>query len=364
MRRTVVLPLLVALVISACGSSDSDAQPATSDGGTPPTEPIDSTDAAAPTEGTTGSTSDDEAASAASTPSDGTAAADDTTAGTVAAEPAAECVPDGETLPEPDAGDAGPPPTGPDKPQVETPEEPPTELVRTVLEEGEGDEAVDGDTVVVDYVGVRSDDGLEFDNSYDRDEPFPVTLGRGSVIQGWEQGLVGSQPGERIQLDIPAPLAYGETARPPVICEDEDLTFVIDVRAVVKAVQPGDVPTEPGVELSTGEGVDTTTVEDLAVGEGEDLELGDTAIIRYVNFRGDNGVAIETGWDGDPIQIPFEEDGTLIPGLLEGMSGMKVGGRRAITIPPEEGFGPQGNPQGGLPADTDMIFVIELVGVY
>ncbi len=43
---------------------------------------------------------------------------------------------------------------------------------------------------------------------------------------------------------------------------------------------------------------------------------------------------------------------------------MNVGGRRAVTIPPEDGFGPEGNPQGGLPADTDMIFVIELIGTY
>ena len=50
--------------------------------------------------------------------------------------------------------------------------------------------------------------------------------------------------------------------------------------------------------------------------------------------------------------------------ILELMEGMNVGGRRAITVPPEDGFGPEGNPQGGLPADTDMIFVIELIGTY
>ena len=55
---------------------------------------------------------------------------------------------------------------------------------------------------------------------------------------------------------------------------------------------------------------------------------------------------------------------TLLPGLLEGMEGMNVGGRRAVTVPPEDGFGEEGNPQGGLPAGTDMIFVIELIGTY
>jgi FKBP-type peptidyl-prolyl cis-trans isomerase len=253
------------------------------------------------------------------------------------------------------------PPSNPDKPEVELPSELPTELVRTVLTEGTGDAAEAGDTVIVDYVGVRSVDGVEFDASYDR-EPFPVSLGTGSVIQGWDDGLVGAQTGEQVQLDIPSDLAYGDAARSEVIRENEALTFVIDVRAVIKSADPADAPTAPGVTLSVGEGVADTEFKDLVVGDGATLEIGNTAVIRYVNFRGDNGVAIETNWSSDPVQVPYSED--LLSGLLEGMEGMNVGGRRAITVPPEDGFGEEGNPQGGLPAGTDMIFVIELVGTY
>ena len=46
-----------------------------------------------------------------------------------------------------------------------------------MLEEGTGPAAETGDTVIVDYVGVRRSDGVEFDNSYDGGEPFPVMLG-------------------------------------------------------------------------------------------------------------------------------------------------------------------------------------------
>ena len=251
----------------------------------------------------------------------------------------------------------------PDKPDVSLPSEAPTELVRTVLQEGTGDAAAEGDTVIVDYVGVRSTDGTEFDNSYDRGEPFPVTLGGGSVIQGWEDGLTGAQTGERVQLDIPSDLAYGDAPRGDIIGANENLSFVIDVRAVIKSADPADAPTEPGVALSVGAGVTTTQFEDLVVGDGPELEAGQTAVIRYVNFRGDNGVAIETRWAGDPSPIEYTD--ALATGLFDGMKGMKVGGRRAVTIPPEEGpFGPGGNPEGGLPADTDMIFVIELVATY
>ena len=73
--------------------------------------------------------------------------------------------------------DAAPSTTSPDKPAVSIPDEIPTELQVTVLEEGTGPAAETGDTVIVDYVGVRSSDGVEFDNSYDGGEPFPVVLG-------------------------------------------------------------------------------------------------------------------------------------------------------------------------------------------
>jgi FKBP-type peptidyl-prolyl cis-trans isomerase len=312
MRRTLLVTTIAALSLAACGGSDSEA------GDEPDTTEPDTTEAEVE---------------------------------------AGDSVPEAEVLP----ADTTVVAENPDKPEVELPAELPNELERTVIVAGTGDAAVVGDTVIVDYVGVRSVDGVEFDNSYDRGEPFPVTLGNGSVIQGWEDGLVGAQTGEQVQLDIPSELAYGETARGEVIGENETLTFVIDVRAVVGGADPADAPTEPGVPLSTEEGVAATEFEDLVVGEGATLEQGDTALIRYVNFRGDNGVAIETNW-GDPLQVPFEEG--LLPGLLAGMDGMNVGGRRAVTIPPEEGFGPDGNPQGGLPADTDMIFVIELIGTY
>ncbi|MFK7916538.1 MAG: FKBP-type peptidyl-prolyl cis-trans isomerase [Ilumatobacter sp.] len=333
MRRTLATTTLIALTLAACGGSDSSEVPVTAES----TEEA----AAEPTDDAADAPDD-------SSDADGDDSGDD--------DAAADAAPAQTVCPP----DAAPEPTP--KPEVDVPGEVSNELVTTVLTDGTGAEAVDGDTVVVDYVGVRSVDGEEFDNSYERGQPFPVTLGSGSVIQGWEDGLVGAQTGARIQLDIPPALAYGETARSEVIRENEPLTFVIDVRAVISPGDPSDAPTEPGVELSTGEGVADTVFEDLTEGDGEILECGDTAVIRYVNFRGDNGVAIESNWGADPLQVPFGDN--LLPGLLEGMEGMQVGGLRAVTVPPEDGFGPDGNPQGGLPADTDMIFVIELIGTY
>ena len=129
------------------------------------------------------------------------------------------------------------------KPEVKLPSAIPTSLVVTDLTDGTGEAAANGDTVIVYYVGVRSADGKEFDNSYDRGEPLPVILGSGGVIAGWEQGLVGIKSGGRRQLDIPADLAYGDA--PPstdVIQPGDALSFVIDVVTIIHKPDPADTP--------------------------------------------------------------------------------------------------------------------------
>lgn len=105
-----------------------------------------------------------------------------------------------------------------------------TELKVTTLIEGTGPAAQNGKTVEVNYVGVTYKDGKEFDASWNGQQTFPVTLGAGGVIKGWDQGLVGVKEGSRVQLDIPADLAYGEPA--PQGYPSGDLRFVVDVLSV------------------------------------------------------------------------------------------------------------------------------------
>ena len=132
------------------------------------------------------------------------------------------------------------------------------------------------------------------------------------------------------------------------------------MRAVIQPPDPADAPTEPGVPAS--EGATETTFVDLVEGDGTELLAGQTGVINYVLFRGDNRVPLESSWEAEPVPVPTAEGG--FPGFVNGLPGMKVGGRRAIIVPPEDAFGPEGNPQLGLPAGTDMIIVVDLLGVY
>ena len=122
----------------------------------------------------------------------------------------------------------------PDKPQVDVPsgQDPPGRLEVEDITVGEGDEAVAGREVEVHYVGVSYATGKQFDASWDRGDTFRFGLGRGQVIQGWDQGVAGMKVGGRRRLTIPPDLAYGSRGAGGAIGPDETLVFVVDLVGV------------------------------------------------------------------------------------------------------------------------------------
>jgi peptidylprolyl isomerase len=122
---------------------------------------------------------------------------------------------------------------GKTKPTVTVPSGPPPKnLEIKEIEKGSGKAAKAGDEVLVQYVGVGYESEEEFDSSWSRNEPFPLTLGAGGVIPGWEKGIEGMKVGGRRELIIPPNLAYGPEGYPPSIGPNETLIFVIDLLAV------------------------------------------------------------------------------------------------------------------------------------
>jgi peptidylprolyl isomerase len=116
------------------------------------------------------------------------------------------------------------------EPHITTPSgPPPTKLVTKEIIAGTGTEAKAGDTVSVNYVGALYKTGKVFDASWKRNEPFSFALGKGQVIPGWEQGVLGMKVGGRRELIIPASLGYGAKGSPPSIPPNETLIFVVDL---------------------------------------------------------------------------------------------------------------------------------------
>ena len=106
---------------------------------------------------------------------------------------------------------------------------PPTTLRIQDVVVGSGVEAVSGETVTVQYVGMAWSTKKEFDASWDAGQPYSFALGAGRVIQGWDQGVAGMKVGGRRILVIPPDLGYGAQGYAQVIGPNETLVFVVDL---------------------------------------------------------------------------------------------------------------------------------------
>jgi peptidylprolyl isomerase len=95
---------------------------------------------------------------------------------------------------------------------------------------GEGDPVVRGDKVTVEYT-LWLADGTLVDSSLKKDGPFSYRAGRGEVIPGWEQAVLGMKVGGDRQFMVPWKLAYGRQGRPPRIPRKADLVFEVQLLA-------------------------------------------------------------------------------------------------------------------------------------
>jgi peptidylprolyl isomerase len=82
--------------------------------------------------------------------------------------------------------------------------------------------------VTLNYTGTLTN-GVKFDSSHDRQEPFAFKLGTGQVIKGYDEGLAKLHVGDHAILVIPGKLAYGPKGVPDVIPPDATLVFIIEV---------------------------------------------------------------------------------------------------------------------------------------
>jgi FKBP-type peptidyl-prolyl cis-trans isomerase FkpA len=122
-------------------------------------------------------------------------------------------------------------PTEPRPTATATASAPNDTLVVTDLVVGTGEEAKSGDLVKANYVGTFPD-GREFDSSKKQGKPHEFRLGKGQVIKGWDEGVVGMKVGGTRKLVVPPSLAYGARGSPPFILPNATLVFEIELVAV------------------------------------------------------------------------------------------------------------------------------------
>jgi peptidylprolyl isomerase len=119
---------------------------------------------------------------------------------------------------------------------------------------------------------------------------------------------------------------------------------------------------KPTIKVTGGKPPKKLVIEDLIKGTGPAAKPGDPLTVNYIGADFKTGKPFDNSYDrGQPF--PFQlGGGQVIAGWDKGLVGMRVGGRRQITIPPSLGYGPQGQPPVIKPNET-LVFVIDLLGV-
>ncbi|CAM8619810.1 FKBP-type peptidyl-prolyl cis-trans isomerase domain containing protein [Acidimicrobiia bacterium] len=120
--------------------------------------------------------------------------------------------------------------------------------------------------------------------------------------------------------------------------------------------------TKPSITIPAGEPPAELVLEDLEIGEGTEAVAGTTVTVHYVGVAWSDGKQFDASWDRNDTFGFRLGAGQVISGWDEGVAGMRVGGRRSITIPPHKGYGAAGA-GGVIKGGETLVFVVDLLNV-
>jgi peptidylprolyl isomerase len=120
-----------------------------------------------------------------------------------------------------------------------------------------------------------------------------------------------------------------------------------------------DLSKKPAIPKPSGKAPTKLVIKDIVKGKGIKAKAGEAVTVQYVGVSYDTGKEFDASWDrGQPFTFQLGAQ-QVIPGWDQGVAGMRVGGRRELTIPPDLAYGAQGSPPAIQPNET-LIFVVDL----
>jgi peptidylprolyl isomerase len=229
---------------------------------------------------------------------------------------------------------------------------------RTVVE-GDGALVADGDWVSLAYVVISGASGTELATTWGAS---PETLALNESLQtDFRAAIVGKAIGSRVAIS-------SET-------EDGWVIFVLDILGLVPkeasgtpVAPPPGLPTVAVVEgapaISIPDGIEPPTelvVQTLIEGTGPVVESGQQITAQYIGAKWADGAVFGASWaDGLPLERVVGE-AQLIPGMDSGLVGQRVGSRVLLVIPPDQGYGAEGNASAGISGTDTLVFVVDIL---
>ena len=120
---------------------------------------------------------------------------------------------------------------------------------------------------------------------------------------------------------------------------------------------------KPTITIPAGKAPAELVKNDLIVGTGDEAVSGRNVSVHYVGVTWSNGRQFDASWDrNEPFEFRLGA-GQVISGWDEGVAGMRIGGRRELTIPPHMGYGSRGA-GGVIKGNETLVFVVDLLNVF
>lgn len=249
------------------------------------------------------------------------------------------------------------------KVEFETPLEVSAPTFRTV-DEGTGEELIDGTEITINYVIVGGADGAQVSSTWKPKKPETFTLGDPAYDLLNDQ-LIGKKAGTRLAM---ASTAMDQSVQVTVVEVSEvgEIQEETPTRAEGKEVAPEEgLPSvaladdgQPTVTIPEGyEAPEELVVQPLQEGDGKEVTKDQTVTVQYAGCLLD-GTSFDSSWSRDaPASFPLTG---VIPGWTNGIAGQKIGSQVLLVVPADQGYGDQ--EQGGIPANSPLVFVVDILG--
>lgn len=245
---------------------------------------------------------------------------------------------------------------------------------RTVDAPGDGRMAEKGSLVTFAYAAFDASSGKLID-SVGFESPYAqVVLDGTSLVAGMEKALLCTTAGSQVVAVVPAFDAFGESGLEQYGIEGEaPIVLAIDLLDVAPDRALGEqqavIDSLPQVEVgATGEPLvtipprtapDTHSTTVLKLGSGDVVEEGATVTVEYLGVEWKSGRVFDSSWYRD--QVVRMPTSSFLNGLGDALVGQTVGSQLLVILPPEFGYGDEGNIELGIDADDTMVFVVDIL---
>ena len=232
-----------------------------------------------------------------------------------------------------------------------------------VLVPGTGEEVKAGQRVTADYVAISGNDGSELDATYGK-TPQRIVLDKNSLLAPVYDAMVGQKVGARVLVSADVTESQGTW-----ILFVFDITGTQDVPTAASGTPVTPLPGLPEITIVNGvptitppTGTPSTTLisQVLIKGDGPVITSGQTVLMHYTGMIWASGKVFDSSWGSGAVDFPVGV-GQVIPGFDEGLVGQTIGSRILLVIPPDKGYGTQGNAQAGIAGTDTLIFVVDLL---